>query len=224
MAVCSCGCGNTCTNKFVHGHHRRGVKASQETIDKRRATLLDPEFNKKWREKMSAGWTEESKEALRRFNLGKKLSDDHKKKIGIGNSGKIRSEGFKEKLSKINKGKISGDNNPMRKPEVSSGFKGDKNPNWKGGRSKGYKTGYNSAEYKNWRKEVFKRDGYSCQKCGIMNVYITAHHIKSFAYFPELRFEVSNGLTLCEKCHSMTDNYKGRAKTVQKNLLLNNTI
>lgn len=90
--------------------------------------------------------------------------------------------------------------------------KGAKAPNWKGGVSRAYKTGYNSIEYKSWRKSVFERDAYTCQHCDVKgsSSYLTAHHIKSFAHYPELRFELSNGLTLCESCHSKTDNYKGR--------------
>lgn len=88
---------------------------------------------------------------------------------------------------------------------------GEKAPNWRGGTSRPYKDGYYSIEYKNWRKAVFERDGYTCQGCGDQN-YITAHHIKGFAKHPELRYDVSNGLTLCEKCHAKTDNYKGRAR------------
>lgn len=88
---------------------------------------------------------------------------------------------------------------------------GELHQNWKGGTSKAYKTGYYSTEYKNWRKSVFERDNFTCQECSSTG-FITAHHIKSFAHYPGLRFELSNGLTLCETCHSKTDNYKGRNK------------
>lgn len=98
-------------------------------------------------------------------------------------------------------------NKGIKTPEVS----GKNHFRWKGGISRGYKTGYYSTEYKNWRKAVFKRDGFACVDCGYRG-FITAHHLKSFAYFPELRYELSNGKTLCEECHKKTDNYKGRAK------------
>ena len=48
-----------------------------------------------------------------------------------------------------------------------------------------------------------------CRKVG---VYLTAHHIKSWKNYPELRFDINNGITLCEDCHKLTDNYKGKNK------------
>ncbi len=92
--------------------------------------------------------------------------------------------------------------------------KGENSPLWKGGKSRLYKDGYYSFEYRNWRRAVFERDNYTCQMCGISGrkTYLTAHHIKSFNKYPELRVDVNNGLTLCERCHSLTDNYKSKAK------------
>lgn len=59
----------------------------------------------------------------------------------------------------------------------------------------------NSPEYKEWRKEVFTRDNYTCQHCKIHGTQLEAHHIKPWALYPNDRFDVNNGITLCVKCH-----------------------
>lgn len=56
-------------------------------------------------------------------------------------------------------------------------------------------------QYKEWRSNVFERDNYTCQDCGVKGGYLEAHHIKSFAHHEHLRFEIDNGITLCKKCH-----------------------
>lgn len=129
-----------------------------------------------------------------------------KRKIKESNTGKKTREETKEKQRQL---KFK---NPVRywlgKKRT---FAGKNHWNWKGGNSRGYKTGYYSTEYLNWRKQVFERDNYTCQECfGERGQYITAHHIKSFAHYPKLRFVLNNGITLCEECHKKTDNYKGR--------------
>jgi len=94
-------------------------------------------------------------------------------------------------------------------------FIGDKNPNWKGGVTKVNDKIRKSIEYKNWREAVYKRDNYTCQSCfekeGVSGK-LEADHIKPFSCFPELRFDVNNGRTLCRECHKKTDTYlnKGR--------------
>jgi hypothetical protein len=61
-----------------------------------------------------------------------------------------------------------------------------------------------SSQSENWRNKVFKRDDYTCQICHSKGGYLEAHHIKPFAYFPDLRFDINNGKTLCRKCHDKT--------------------
>ena len=66
-----------------------------------------------------------------------------------------------------------------------------------------------SPKYKKWRMAVFQRDNWICQTCGVRSkvgepVYLEAHHIKSWAKYPKLRYEVNNGITLCYSCHKLT--------------------
>ena len=63
--------------------------------------------------------------------------------------------------------------------------------------------GRRTAEYKQWRKAVFERDNYTCLNCKRKGVRINAHHIKQYAYYPELRYEIGNGVTLCVPCHKL---------------------
>ena len=71
--------------------------------------------------------------------------------------------------------------------------------NWQGGISL-LNDNRDSNEYKNWRQNVYKRDNYRCVKCGSKEK-LNAHHIKSWKNYPELRYDINNGVTLCEKCH-----------------------
>ena len=78
---------------------------------------------------------------------------------------------------------------------------GDKNPNWQGGKTEKSRIIRNSQEYKEWRTAVFTRDNYTCQICGNRSskgnkVVLNADHIKSFAHYQDLRFDINNGLTL----------------------------
>lgn len=66
-----------------------------------------------------------------------------------------------------------------------------------------------SPESKFWRKAVFERDNYTCVECGLRSgngksVILNADHIKPFAFFPQSRFDINNGRTLCIDCHNKT--------------------
>ena len=59
----------------------------------------------------------------------------------------------------------------------------------------------NRYKYSVWRKSVFKRDGYECKKCGVIGGRLNAHHISGFTKYKKIRFDIDNGVTMCEKCH-----------------------
>lgn len=52
-----------------------------------------------------------------------------------------------------------------------------------------------------WARAVISRDMATCQHCGAKDTVLHAHHIKPFREYPELRWELTNGITLCFHCH-----------------------
>lgn len=89
-------------------------------------------------------------------------------------------------------------------PECRKAFlrsDGANTPNWRGGVTAIHYGVRKSFVYKDWRKAVFERDNYTCQDCGGRGGKLHAHHVKSFSKHPDLRLEVSNGVTLCRACH-----------------------
>lgn len=91
---------------------------------------------------------------------------------------------------------------------MSKSFRGENHWRWKGGQKRYRHCGGRDVD--EWRTKVFERDNWTCQTCRSRGVYLEAHHIKSWAKYPELRFIVENGVTLCLGCHKLTDNYKGK--------------
>lgn len=85
--------------------------------------------------------------------------------------------------------------------------KGERNPFWKGGVDSINTRIRKTVQYKDWRKAVFERDNYTCQLCDKVGGNMNADHIKPFAYYPELRFDIDNGRTLCVPCHRSTPTY-----------------
>jgi len=83
----------------------------------------------------------------------------------------------------------------------SNRVSGPNNNHWKGGITPINDAIRKSEEYSNWRRTVYIRDEYTCQVCGQKHIDIVAHHIKSFADYPTLRFDPENGIVLCRACH-----------------------
>jgi hypothetical protein len=114
---------------------------------------------------------------LNRSRKGKPFTKEHREKIGLSRIGK---------------------------PNLA--VRGEKNIHWKGGIYPINKKIRLSLEYRLWRESVLTRDNYECIWCGSKeNLHVD--HIKQFAFYPELRFAIDNGRTLCVPCHKTTDTY-----------------
>lgn len=59
---------------------------------------------------------------------------------------------------------------------------------------------YDDPSYKKFRLEVLKRDKHTCQMCKSKRK-LHVHHLSKWASSPTLRYDRTNGITLCKKCH-----------------------
>ncbi len=125
-------------------------------------------------------------------------------------------DGFQKgnQYGKKNKGKISpwkGIKNRYSKKTLRKMRKvklGEQSHFWKGGVSLENEKIRKSLEYRLWVKAVFERDNYQCIWGGKKHgSKLHADHIKPFALYPELRFAIDNGRTLCVDCHKKTYTY-----------------
>jgi 5-methylcytosine-specific restriction endonuclease McrA len=143
-------------------------------------------------------------EAISKATKGRPKSEEHKRKIGLAQIGKVIPEEVRKKISDATTGRKSLTKG-LRKcthPEaVRGGMSGDKHWNWKGGISPENARIRQSSEYKAWRTAVFERDKWTCQICNERGGQLEADHIQRFSEFPELRFVLANGRTLCKPCH-----------------------
>jgi len=156
--------------------------------------------------------SKETKLKMRIAKLGKSLSKEHKKKIGDKHRGRKWPPRTAECRLKMSIAKL-GTKIPIHvRKKMSIAHQGEKASCWKGGITPIHLKIRGSLEYRLWREEVFKRDSYTCVLCGDKKGgNLNADHIKPFAYYPELRFNIDNGRTLCIECHKNTDTYGGRA-------------
>jgi hypothetical protein len=93
---------------------------------------------------------------------------------------------------------------------------GLKNNQWRGGIATTNRQIRSTLQYKNWHKAVLKRDDYTCQHCGKRGGRLEVDHILPFSTHVELRFELSNGRTLCPRCHRATPTYGGKMHRISK--------
>lgn len=207
--------------------------ATREKMSKAKRGKKLPPFSEEHKWKIS--------EALKGMKRGP-MSQEHKRKISKSLKGRIFTKGHVKKISKALTGRKRKPFSKEWKEKLGNAFRGKKrpplsqqcrermsrarkgknlrqeNPNWKGGITIIYQAVRNSDKYGEWRRRVFERDNWTCQRCvKISNGNIVAHHIRRFAEILrenkintletaldcELLWDIDNGMTLCKTCHSL---------------------
>ena len=119
------------------------------------------------------------------------------------------SEETKQKMSNAHKGLLKGiKKNEEHKAKLASSSwqkknAGEKSPFWIKDRSLvKYQEERNNPLNKQWRKEVWLRDKFTCRIAdNNCDGRIEAHHILGWSEHPELRYKINNGITLCHAHH-----------------------
>ncbi len=135
---------------------------------------------------------------------GRKLSVETKRKLRLSSTGRQHTQESKKKMSENRTGmKFSNAHCKAISKAKAGTQRGSEHWNWQGGITPALDTLRKSAKYKAWRLAVYKRDGFTCVGCGDnRGGNLQAHHKLSFAKYPKERFNVGNGVTLCNECHA----------------------
>ena len=156
------------------------------------------------------------------FKIGAVPWNKDKKGVQVGFwLGKTRPSPSQETREKMRMARAKQVMTLEHRQKIADSRRGEKNWMWRGGVTAINKVIRKSVLYREWREAVFKRDGYLCVIGGKEHgSNIHADHIKPFSLFPELRFELSNGRTLCVPCHLKTATSGNRLKVANLNTAL----
>jgi len=157
---------------------------------------------------MPAGTFKRTKEYCQKMSescKGRVISEIHKRKIGLTNAVLMKklwqNPEYRKMMSEVHKGKKFSEEHKQRMREHSwvKGKFGEKNSNWKGGCRKDER---NDPAYHQWVRKVKERDSHTCrinnEDCSGYNI---VHHILPWRNYPELRYQINNGITLCQAHH-----------------------
>lgn len=85
----------------------------------------------------------------------------------------------------------------------SYALKGEDHPNWNPNLTEEdrLRRTHNRKRDEEWSSKVFVRDDYTCKICKTRGSKLNAHHLDGWHWCVERRYDLDNGVTLCECCH-----------------------
>jgi hypothetical protein len=191
-----------------------------------------PPMSEETRKKIGKIWigrkhSEETKKKMSEAQKGVIFSDEHRAKIKEARKRQTFSEETRNKIGEAHKGNTNmlGKHHTIEsRKKMSSAHKGKgtgkNNPAWRGGITPESRKVRNSVEYSEWKDIVLVRDDYTDQKTNIKEEgqSLEVHHILNFSSYPELRFEVSNGIVLSKESHKQFHRKYGIKNNTQEQL------
>lgn len=146
------------------------------------------------------------KELSRQIALVYLNSDKTRNKLRLT----MQTKEYKEKSSKAKQGTknpmygVRGTEHPKYNPELTEYQRANSRIN---------------GNKKSWRIGIFERDNFTCKSCGDKTGgNLVAHHLNCYKFFPEQRWDIDNGITLCSKCHrDFHGRYGYNNKTTKEN-------
>jgi len=184
-------------HRFGKDAPRYGKKNSEETRKKLSKALKGKPKSEQHKRKISEALT------------GRKLSADHRERLRERQTGRFYSSILRECVICGELFRVSNCRRKTQKTCSKECWKrlltrirrGKNNPNYRGGITPEIMRLRHSPQYVDWRDAVYQRDCWTCQQCGQVGGKLQAHHILSFTQYPEKRFAIDNGITLCSSCH-----------------------
>ena len=114
-------------------------------------------------------------------------------RIGQLTTGKTKSCGCLNR--ELSSKRMKGENHPMY------GIRGENHHKWNPNLTdKERHDKRDTVENYHFRNSVFERDNYTCIVCGNKGL-LNAHHINNYHSDIDNRYNIDNGVTMCEKCH-----------------------
>ena len=199
--------------QFVKGHalikgaekgwFEKGTHPSPDTeFKKGEHPSLSTEFQKGNTVNLGRKQSEETKKKIGEAHKGKKHSEEHKQKITDNNAhywlDKEFSDEHRENLSESHKGKHYSPKTEFKKGQMA----GEKHYNWQDGISfEPYGVEFN----KELREQIRERDNYACRECKHtqeeLGYKLAVHHVD----YDKKNSDEKNLISLCKSCHAQTN-------------------
>lgn len=138
-------------------------------------------------------------------NIAKKFLNSKEARSKLINIMQTKEYKYKQKVSKL------GEKNGMY------GVLGEKHPAWNPNKTRLQRQKDRKIpENREFIKKCLERDKYTCTVCGCKSKKFNVHHLNSYNWYTNGRFDTSNGVTLCEKCHKKFHHIYGYGNNTKK--------